>query len=83
MKTRLNLTIEEDLLQKVKRYASNKKVSISNLVEDYFKNLSKSDKQENIVDLMKRIGHTEIEHIPENIDYKEEYYKEKAKKYGI
>lgn len=36
MKTRLNLTIEENLLQRMKAYASRKHISLSELVEGYF-----------------------------------------------
>ncbi|MGF7232228.1 DUF6364 family protein [Arachidicoccus sp.] len=36
MKTRLNITVEQHLLEKVKSYAINQQVSISSLIEDYF-----------------------------------------------
>jgi len=41
MKARLNLTIDETLLARIKSYSENKKVSISELVEQYFYSISK------------------------------------------
>lgn len=56
MKVRLNLTIEDDLLNKIKRYAASKQVSVSELVEEYFKTIAKPKKQKNsIIDLVEKI----------------------------
>jgi hypothetical protein len=41
MKARLNLTIEQSLLEEVKKFAAQKKTSVSELVEDYFKVITK------------------------------------------
>jgi hypothetical protein len=35
MKVKLNLTIDDGLLTRIKRYAADKKTSVSELVEDY------------------------------------------------
>lgn len=80
MKTRLNLTIEENLLQKIKSYAARHKKSVSEIVEDYFEKLSSSAKDESIVDFMKRF---EKSNLPEDWDLTEKYYEEKGKKYGF
>jgi antitoxin component of RelBE/YafQ-DinJ toxin-antitoxin module len=37
MKSHLNLTIDDNLLKKMKVYAENLRVSLSELVESYFK----------------------------------------------
>jgi lipopolysaccharide biosynthesis regulator YciM len=41
MKARLNITIEQTLLEEVKKIAAQKKTSVSELVEDYFKVITK------------------------------------------
>jgi len=48
MKTRLNLTIEENLLDSIKKYALSKHTSISDLVEEYFKSITRG-KRRNIL----------------------------------
>jgi hypothetical protein len=45
MKTRLNLTIEDALLKEIKFYARKRKTSVSELVEGYFKAVTKPAKQ--------------------------------------
>ncbi|PZX57708.1 hypothetical protein LV84_01837 [Algoriphagus ratkowskyi] len=83
MKKRLNITIEENLLDKVKTYAVQNDTSVSSLVEEHFEALVKpKPKLKNgmtLVEYMKSLPKFDI---PENYDYKEEYYKAKAKKMG-
>ncbi len=81
MKSRVNLTIEESLLSEIKSYASEKQVSISELVEDYFKKLTKPAKTPAIFDMIKDINVEEkFENIP---DLKKAYYEDNAAKYGF
>ena len=80
MKTRVNLTIDETLLNKIKRYALKKKVSVSELVESHFKNLTRSARHETIIDIVDRLPKPAI---PEDSDLKEGYYEDHAKKYGF
>ena len=80
MKTRLNLTIDESILTTVKNYAESKNTSISELVENFFKKLTKPSKQKNIIDLVEKLEKPEI---AVSIDLKELFYKEQAKKYGF
>lgn len=82
MKTRLNLTIDEDLLKKVKLYADKNNESISNLVEEYFETIVKKPKQKSLLDLLDELPKPK-EIYPKDFDFKEEYYKERAKKYGF
>ena len=51
MKARLNITSEQPLLDQVKKYAAQKNTSVSELVEDYFKVITKPKKQ-SLVDLL-------------------------------
>lgn len=45
MKARLNITIEQSLLDEVKKFAAQKKTSVSELVEEYFKVITKPKKK--------------------------------------
>ena len=45
MKTRLNITIEEDVLRSVKYFAEEQNTSVSELVETYFKTIVKPKKK--------------------------------------
>ena len=82
MKTRLNLTIEEELLKKVKAYADKHDESISNLVEEYFENIVKKPQKKSLLDILEEIPKPK-DLYPKDFDFKEEYYKERAKKYGF
>ena len=79
MKARLNLTIDQSLLEDVKQYATLKNTSVSELVEEYFKVIIQP-KKKSFVELIKELPKPKIE---ENFDWKEEYYKDKMKKYGL
>jgi hypothetical protein len=55
MKERLNLTIDGALLEEVKAYAARKEMSVSELVECYFRSVTQPVQNNNILDLMDRI----------------------------
>lgn len=55
MKARLNLTIDSNLLETIKAYAASKQTSISELVESYFKNISRPAKRKSILDLVEKL----------------------------
>ncbi|WP_295234149.1 DUF6364 family protein [Sediminibacterium sp.] len=80
MKSRLNLTIENSLLEDVKSYAVKQKRSVSDLVESYFKKVTRPSKRKNIIDLVEKLEKPTID---KNADLKDLYYKENAKKYGF
>jgi hypothetical protein len=80
MKTRLNLTIEESLLDNIKNYALRNEVSVSELVEQYFKKLTRPTKKKSIIEAVQKLKKPNID---PDIDLKELYYKENAKKYGF
>jgi len=86
MKKRLNITIEENLLDKIKTYADQNDTSISSLVEEHFEALIKpKPKLKNgmtLVEYMKSLPKSKVDY-PEGHDWKEEIYKERAKKYGF
>lgn len=80
MKVRINLTIEDHLLSRVKRYAASKKTSVSGLVEDFFKKVAKPSKRKTVIELLEKI---EAPGIDLKKDLKKEFYREQAKKYGF
>lgn len=80
MKAKLNLTIEDTLLAKIKRFAAKRKTSVSELVETYFMNLTQSSKKPNIVELMDSTKRPFIK-LPD--DLKAAYYEEQKEKYGV
>jgi hypothetical protein len=80
MKSRLNITVEETLIEQVKRYAANHGVSLSQLIEQYFKTLVRPKRKKNVRDLLNELpkpsGKTE--------GYKkQDYYEERKQKYGF
>jgi len=85
MKKKLNITIEEKLLEKIKAYAESKDRSVSDLVQEHFETLLKPKPTlpngMTLVEYMKSLPKSKIE-FPEDFDWKKEYYKAKAKKRG-
>lgn len=80
MKTRLNLTIDDALLDNIKVYASNKQTSVSELVENYFKSITKPAKRENILSMIEKLEKPKID---SKADLKELFYQDQSKKYGL
>jgi len=80
MKARLNLTIDDDLLGNVKTYAANKQTSISELVENYFKRITKPSKRKNIINLVEKLEKPKVD---SKADLKELFYQEQSKKHGF
>ena len=46
MSTKLTITIDENVIEKAKKYAKSKKNSLSNIIENYLKTLVNEDKKE-------------------------------------
>jgi hypothetical protein len=80
MKARLNLTIDESLLSNMKAYATKQHTSVSELVEGYFKNVTKPAKRKSIIDLVESLATPQIS---VEADLKDLFYKEQSKKYGF
>ncbi|MBA3828103.1 MAG: hypothetical protein H0X33_04125 [Taibaiella sp.] len=72
MKTRLNITIDDKLLPYVKQYAATHNLSVSELVETYFRKLGNPGK-ENIIDVVEGLKKPEI---PAKADLKDLYYQQ-------
>lgn len=86
MKKRLNLTIEEHLLEKIKKYAEEQETSLSGLVEEHFESLTKPKSKipggMSLVEYMQSLPKSKVD-FPDDFNWKEEYYKAKAKKLGL
>jgi hypothetical protein len=81
MKSRLNLTIDNKILESMKNYSQKTGESISEIVEDYFSVITrKQEKKKNIVQLVEGLNPPVID---PNADLKDLFYKEQASKYGF
>ena len=82
MNTKLTLTIEEDVILKAKDYAMSTGDSLSNLVENYLKAVTKNtliNKKSDLTPIVKSLkGSFKA---PADFDYKIELQKELSKKY--
>jgi hypothetical protein len=83
MTTKLTLTIEEEVIQKAKKYASKKQRSLSKIVEAYLKSIAAKEPPERgsiSAKIRKMQGAVSL---PKNFDYKKEVQKELGKKYKL
>jgi hypothetical protein len=69
MKSKLTLRIEEELIEKIKKFSKEKGYSVSKLVESYFKSLTGEEKEELTPTVKKLKG------LLKNKNVKEEDYK--------
>lgn len=74
MKAKLNLTIDQHLLQSIKSFAASKNTSVSELVESYFKKITKGAKKTTIIDMVEQLPPHGVDIAA---DLKAEYYKSK------
>ncbi len=81
MKNRLNITIDDALMEQAKRYAASHQTSVSQLVEQYFKSLSPALRKKNILELMKELPKPKRK-VPEG-DLRKLYYESRRKKYSF
>ncbi len=81
MHTKLTLTIEQTVIEKAKKYANGKGRSLSDIVENYLKVLTKEDINESsdLTPIVKSLKGTFK--APKNIDYKKELSKRLTEKY--
>lgn len=84
MNTKLTLRLNEEVIERAKRYAHNQKTSISKLVEAYLNNITSSAQKPSeeieITPLVKSLMGV-AGPLPENYDYKKEYHEYLEKKY--
>jgi hypothetical protein len=82
MKKRLNITVNDKLIKKMKKYADFKQTSLSQIVEEHFEDLlrrpSTLSKKMSLVEYVKTLPKSKVDY-PKNFDFKNEYYKSKIK----
>jgi hypothetical protein len=80
VKERLNLTIDGVLLEAMKAYAASKRMSVSELVEDYFRSATRPVERKNIVEMMDELAKPVLDR---RADLKELFYRQQEEKYGF
>jgi hypothetical protein len=84
MNTKLTLTIEKEIIEEAKEYAKKKGQSLSDLVENYFKLLTKNERQIEPKQLSPRVKRLRgILKVDKDFNYKSVLEEELAKKYEI
>jgi len=82
MNTKLTLTVEEEIIAEAKAYAKRRGQSLSDLVENYFKLLTKENITVKPKQLSPRIRRLRgILKVEKSYDYREELEEELSKKY--
>jgi hypothetical protein len=83
MNTKLTLTIEKEVIKTAKEYAKEKGESLSDLVENYFKLITKDRRETHPKELSPRIQRLRgIIKVDSDFDYKKVLTEELSKKYG-
>jgi len=79
----LNLPIESGIAKRIKQYASSRKTSVSNIVENYFAFVTSVPKQNDTQDISPLVQSFSIENvnIPADFDYKKELANARNEKY--
>lgn len=80
MKTRLNLSIDYTVLEDAKAYAAGKQTSLSDMVETYLKTLTRPAKRTSVLDVLDKLEKPKGKKPADTTD---EYYRERASKYGF
>jgi hypothetical protein len=80
MKERLNITIDGGLLEAMKVYAAAKHKSVSELVEDYFRSVTRPVQRRNIVEMMDALDQPVLD---PKADLNELFYRQQEGKYGF
>lgn len=82
MNTKLTLTIEQEIIERAKNYAKEKNRSLSDIIENYLKMLTKEERKQKstklspVVESLK--GYFKM---PKNMDYKKELGNRLEEKY--
>jgi hypothetical protein len=81
MNTKLTLTIEQTIIEKAKKYANNKGRSLSDIIENYLKVITKEDNTESIelTPIVRSLKGSFT--APKNFDIKKELTKRLKEKY--
>jgi hypothetical protein len=81
MNTKLTLSIDNDVITKAKRYAKNTGRSLSDLIENYLKNITSADDEDFTISPKVKALMGSIR-VPEDFDYKTELSDILSEKYS-
>lgn len=82
MNTKLTLVLEQEIIQKAKDYAKQKNRSLSNIIENYLKSLTKDETKKDAVKISPVVKSLRGSFkLPKDFDYKEELVKALEKKH--
>ena len=82
MNTKLTLTIEQEIIQRAKEYAKDKNRSLSDIIENYLKILTKEEKAKQSKKLNPVVKSLKGSFkMPKNMDYKKELRSRLEEKY--
>lgn len=83
MNTKLTLTLEKEIIEQAKKYASNKGRSLSEMVENYFRYITdaKIEEENQLSPRVKKLRG--ILKVGSSFDYKRTLDEERDKKHGI
>jgi Arc/MetJ family transcription regulator len=80
MKNRLNITVDDTLLEQAKRYAAKNQTSLSRIVEEYFRSLVRPARKKNILQLLNKLPKATVKTEGEG---RKTYYEGRKTKYGF
>jgi len=73
MDTKLTLKLDQEIIERAKKYAADQKISLSRIIENYLNSLTSNESAKNeieISDFVKSLS-TDL-NIPEDFDYKKD-----------
>jgi len=80
LKNRLNITVDDALLEQAKRYAAKHRTSLSRIIEEYFRNLVRPARKKNILQLLSELPKAKAK---TEGDGRKSYYEGRKAKYGF
>ena len=84
MNTKLTLTLEKEIIEEAKKYASAKGKSLSEMVENYFRYITEFKPDNKKIKLSSKSEALRgIVKVDADFDYKKNLDEEKSKKYGL
>lgn len=73
MNTKLTLKLNESVIDRAKKYASQKKISLSNLIENYLDSITNEEKKSDDIEISPYVKSISSGHIiTDDIDWKKE-----------
>jgi hypothetical protein len=81
MDTKLTIKLDDDVITRAKRYAQNRRTSLSKMIESFLDSVTKNEPDDiEITPLVKSLSG--VIKVPENFDYKKERTEYLIKKYS-